>query len=100
MLVTSFVSRGMIALPAALALMLGADLGTTLAVQALSIDLGALAPLLLLAGVVVDRMAGRPQLRRRSAEALIGLGLILLALGLIVAASAPLRESEVTALVL
>ena len=37
MLVTGFVARGLIALPAALALMLGADLGTTLAVQALSL---------------------------------------------------------------
>ena len=47
MLVSCFVARGLIALPAALALMLGADLGTTLAVQALSVDLGALMPLLL-----------------------------------------------------
>ena len=38
MLVTSFVARGLVALPAALALMLGADLGTTLAVQALSVE--------------------------------------------------------------
>ena len=38
MLVGSFVTRGLIALPAALALMLGADLGTTLAVQALSVE--------------------------------------------------------------
>src|SRR5690554_4002842 len=42
MLLTGFVGRGMIALPPALALMLGADLGTTLAVQALSLDIGAL----------------------------------------------------------
>ena len=41
MLLTSFVTRGLIALPAALALMLGADLGTTLAVQALSFNLAA-----------------------------------------------------------
>ena len=40
MLLAAFVTRGLIALPAALALMLGADLGTTLAVQALSVDLG------------------------------------------------------------
>ena len=50
--VTGFVTRGLIALPAALALMLGADLGTTLVVQALSVDLAAAMPLLLLAGVV------------------------------------------------
>jgi phosphate:Na+ symporter len=99
MLLASFVGRGMIALPAALAMMLGADLGTTLAVQALSINLGALAPLLLIAGVVLHRMA-RQTRTAQVGRLLIGLGLILLALGLIVAASTPLRDSEVTTLVL
>ena len=56
-------------------------------------------PLLLLAGVVPAAWPGG-RARRRSGRMLIGFGLILLALGLIVAASAPLRGSEVTALVL
>ena len=99
MLVGSFVTRGLIALPAALALMLGADLGTTLAVQALSVNLGALMPLLLLAGVVLGRMAERPR-AQQVGRMLVGYGLILLALGLIAAASAPMRSSEVTMLVL
>ena len=42
--------------------MLGADLGTTLAVQALSLDLGALMPLLLVAGVALARLAERPRI--------------------------------------
>jgi phosphate:Na+ symporter len=98
-LVTAFVTRGLVALPAALALMLGADLGTTLVVQALSVNIGAAAPLLLLVGVVLARMAGRPK-AAQVGRMLIGFGLILLALALIAAASAPMRESEVTALVL
>ena len=52
--------RGLVALPAALALMLGADLGTSLAVQALSLDLGALVPLLLIAGVALARASAAP----------------------------------------
>ncbi len=99
MLVASFITRGLVGLPAALALMLGADLGTTLAVQALSVNLGALTPLFLLAGVVLGRMAGRPR-TMQVGRILLGLGLILLALSLIVAASAPLRTSEITTLVL
>ena len=83
----------------AVALMLGADLGTTLAVQALSVNLGALMPLLLLAGVVLGRMAERPR-AQQVGRMLVGYGLILLALGLIAAASAPMRSSEVTMLVL
>ena len=99
MLLTGFVGRGLIALPAALALMLGADLGTTLAVQALSLDLSAVTPLLLVAGVAVHRLAESAR-AGQVGRMLIGFGLILLALALIVAASAPLRASEVTALVL
>jgi phosphate:Na+ symporter len=98
-LVTSFITRGMVALPAALALMLGADLGTTLVVQALSVDLAAAIPLLLGAGVVLARRPERPR-ASQVGRMLIGLALILLALGLISAASAPMRASEVTALVL
>jgi phosphate:Na+ symporter len=89
----------MIALPTALALMLGADLGTTLAVQALTFDIKAVAPLALLAGVALHRLSVQPR-TAQVGRLLIGFGLILLALGLIVAASTPLRGSEVTALVL
>ena len=98
-LVTGFAASGLIALPAALAVMLGADLGTTLAVQALSVDLGALMPLLLVAGVALSRLAERPRLAEVG-RLLVGLGLILLALRLVAAASAPMRDSEVTMLVL
>ena len=97
-LVTSFVARGLVALPAALALMLGADLGTTLVVQALSVELAAAVPLLLFAGVVLARMAGRPR-TAQVGRMLIGFGLICWR-SLIAAASAPMRGSEVTALVL
>ena len=99
MLLVSFVGRGLIALPAALALMLGADLGTTLAVQALSFDLSAVIPVLLIAGVAISRMSAG--LRAGQIGRLcIGFALILLALSLIVGASEPLRESPVTSLVL
>jgi phosphate:Na+ symporter len=99
MLVIGFVRRGLIALPAALALMLGADLGTTLAVQALSLNLAALIPVLLIAGVVLARVSSRPRLADVG-RMLVGLGLIVLALKLVVLASAPMRDSEVTGLVL
>ena len=97
-LVMGFITRGLIALPAALALMLGADLGTTLAVQALSLDVRALIPILLIAGVALAR-ASRPT-TEQVGRLLVGIGLILLALGLIVSASAPMRASATVALVL
>ncbi|WP_299129909.1 Na/Pi cotransporter family protein [uncultured Amaricoccus sp.] len=94
-LLIGFLRRGMIALPAALAMMLGADFGTTLVVQALSFDLKALIPAFLVVGVVLAKATGAPR-AQQVARALIGLGLMLLALGLVVSASAPLRDSGLT----
>jgi len=48
---TSFSARGLVELVPGLAVMLGANIGTTLIVQALSFDVSALAPVLFLAGV-------------------------------------------------
>ena len=52
MIASSFVSQNLIALPAALAIMLGADVGTALLAQAFSLDLRWLSPLLILFGVI------------------------------------------------
>ncbi len=98
LLLTTLTSRGLVALPEALALMLGADLGTTLVVQALSFNLRFLIPLLLLAGVITARIGdGRP---KQIGRILVGFALILLALGMIVAASDPLRDNPGVAQIL
>ena len=99
LMVVSFASRELIALAPALALMLGADVGTTLVAQLLSLDLGWLSPALILAGLVsfLSVSGGR---RRHLGRAVIGLGLMLLSLDLIVRASTPLRELETFMLVL
>src|SRR5512137_1745845 len=52
LLVSSFVGQGLITTSAALAVMLGADVGTALMVQFFSLNLTWLAPLLIIAGVV------------------------------------------------
>jgi len=93
LLVVSFAGRGLIAVAPALAIMLGADLGSTLVVQALSFDISALSPGLILVGVV-SFLAGRSAQWRHVGRVLIGLGLMLMALSLVVAASAPLRDSQ------
>jgi phosphate:Na+ symporter len=49
LMVASFAANGFVALVPALAVMLGANVGTTLIVQALSFDVSRLSPLLLLA---------------------------------------------------
>jgi phosphate:Na+ symporter len=94
LLVASFAGRGVVATAPALAVMLGADLGSTLVAQVLSFKLHWLAPLLILAGVVTHNYAERSSYHGLGRVA-IGLGLMLLALQLILAASAPLREAAI-----
>lgn len=92
LLTTSFAGSGLIATAPALAIMLGADIGTSLAAVFLSRDLSWLSPLLIFVGVIVFLSK-----QRTSAEHLgrvgIGLGLMMLALQLIVAAARPLTQT-------
>ena len=99
LIVSSFAGRGLIAGVAGLAIMLGADVGTTLVAQILSFDLRWLSPLALAIGVFTF-LASEKSRRRSLARSAIGLGLILLSLQMIVAASAPLRDSETFILLL
>ena len=99
LLVTSFAGRGMIGLAAALALMLGADVGSTLVVQALSFDLKAMIPLLLMAGVAAFMMSSSATIRQVG-RILIGLALMILSLGMIVASTSTLRDNGTLTFVL
>jgi phosphate:Na+ symporter len=89
MMTSSFVGQGLITLPAALAVMRGADIGTSMMSVLFSVDLSWLSPLLIFIGVVlfVSRQAGTAG---RVGRVLIGLGLMLLALRLVVEATEPL----------
>ena len=92
LMATSFTAAGTLSLAPALAVMLGANIGSTLVVQLLSFDTSLAMPVMLLVGVVVFRL--RDDSRFESIGcALIGLGLMLLALGLL---SASLDHMEAT----
>jgi phosphate:Na+ symporter len=93
LIASSFVSQNLIALPAALAIMLGADLGSALLAQLFSLDLRWLSPLLILFGVIffLSRRTTKPGQIGRVA---IGLGLMLLALQLVMAATKPITEAQ------
>lgn len=96
LIVSSFTARNVLTPTAALAAMLGADVGTSLVAQFLSFDLRWLSPLLVLVGVIAFMTAEAGQ-RRHLGRAAIGLGLMLLALKFIITASTPLRESAALA---
>jgi phosphate:Na+ symporter len=90
LMVASFASAGFVALVPALAAMLGANVGTTLIVQALSFDVSRASPLLLLGGVVMFR-AGAARTRDIGRVA-IGLGLMLIALSTLLQIITPYED--------
>jgi phosphate:Na+ symporter len=89
----SFVGQNLMALAPALAIMLGADVGTSLVVQLFSFNLSWLSPLLIGVGVLfhLSRKATRAGQVGRIA---IGLGLIILALQIILQAARPLTGAD------
>jgi phosphate:Na+ symporter len=92
LIVASFVAQGLIPTGSALAVMLGADIGTSLMAVVFSFDLSWLSPLLIVVGVFTFISSEHTNLGRLGRVA-IGLGLITLALHLIVAATKPLTQS-------
>lgn len=93
LLVAGFAGRGRIATAGALAVALGADLGTALAAQILVLDIRDLAPAAILAGLVLFRLEPSKGIRD-AGRGLIGFGLVLTALHLILGVAATMRESE------
>jgi len=92
LIASSFVSQNLMGLAPALAIMLGADVGTSLVVQLFSFDLSWLSPLAIGGGVILhlSRKATRiGQIGRIS----IGVGLIILALQMILQATRPLTQA-------
>jgi phosphate:Na+ symporter len=88
LMITSFAARGLVALVPALAIMLGANIGTALIVQILSFNVTAVAPVLFLIGVGAFRLGKRSPTRDLGRVA-IGLGLMLLALHILLDTLAP-----------
>lgn len=101
LIVASFSGRKMITGAAALAVMLGADVGTTLVAQLLTFDLSWLMHTMLISGFIIYKVfENKPGRLAHFGKMLIGLGLMLLALSLIKAGAGPLRESDVLPVVL
>ena len=92
LIVASFVGQGLVTSGAALAVMLGADVGTALMTVVFSFDLSWLSPLLIFAGVVMFASRENSAVGRIG-RVLIGLGLITLALQLIIGATKPMTDS-------
>jgi phosphate:Na+ symporter len=91
LMATSFAASGFLDLVPGLAVMLGANVGTTLVVQIFSFNIATVAPIFILGGVVLFNRWHEGHLKNLGRMA-IGLGLMLLALHLLVATMASLEK--------
>lgn len=100
MIISSFVGRGLMTIGAGLAVMLGADVGTTLVAQVLSFDFTWIAPLMMLTGYIVFSIYQEKGRGEHIGTVLLGLGMMLFALSFIKASGEPLKISESLPLIL
>ncbi|MEO4017104.1 Na/Pi cotransporter family protein [Pseudomonas rossensis] len=99
LMATSFTAAGTLGLAPALAVMFGANIGSTLVVQLLSADISILTPIVLLTGLTVFRL--RDDSRFESVGcALIGLGLMLMALHMLGSTLADVEGTPVFQLIM
>src|ERR1700730_12982919 len=92
LMATSFAAGGLVPLVPALALTLGANVGSTLIVQVLSFNVAAAAPVFVLAGVIAFRRGARTRTRDLGRVS-IGIGLMLLALHILLDSLAPAEQA-------
>ncbi len=95
LMTASFLASGVMELVPALAVILGANVGTTLIVQVLTFDIAAVAPIFVLGGFIAYNRGGKTRTRDLGRVA-IGVGILLLALHLIVGTIGPIEKTAPT----
>jgi len=99
MIVSSFAARNVITISSAIAVMLGADVGTTLAAQIISFDIKWLVPVLLFAGYVTTKVWDESHYKHVG-RAMVGLALIFISLSIIRDVASPIgQEAGLKALI-
>src|ERR1700692_2229256 len=92
LITSSFTAEGLGGLVSALAIMLGANVGTTLIVQVLSFNIAAAAPVLFIVGLVAFRTGPRSRIKDIGRVS-VGLGVSLLALHILLETLAPAENA-------
>lgn len=100
LILASFADKGMISVAAAIAVIIGADVGTTVLAQIFTFDLSLVTPVLLIVGIVMHMIYEHGGKLRQAARITIGLGFILMSLSIIREAGIPLKESSVLPLIM
>ena len=99
LIVTAFAGQGLVNASTGLAIVLGADVGTTLVAQLFSLNMSMLMPVFMVMGFILYSIEHSGRIKNVG-RILIGLSLMLMALAMIREAAEPLRESKVLPLIL
>ncbi len=92
-MVVGLVNAGIMNLTQSVGIIMGADIGTTITAQLVSINLTALAPFSIALGVVINLSTKNAKVKKYS-EILIGFGILFLGMDIMKSACKPLRSYE------
>ena len=92
-MVVGFVNTGMMTLSQAVWIIMGANIGTTITGQLISLDIGALAPLFAFFGVAAIVFLKSPKINYIG-QILAGFGVLFIGMDMMGASMAPLKESQ------
>ena len=95
-LTASFVGRGLMTVATGLAVVIGADIGTSLVAKVLSFDLGWVGPFLLSVGIIFHLIYDDGSRHRFLARILLGIGFIIMGLGIVRETATNLLEHSET----
>ncbi|PID82347.1 MAG: sodium-dependent phosphate transporter [Clostridiales bacterium] len=90
-MVVGFVNAGIMTLKQAVGVIMGANVGTTITGQMVSIDIVKYAPIFLAIGLIVSATSESPR-RKNISQILIGVGILFIGMGYLKEAVRPLRE--------
>ncbi|MEG0842841.1 MAG: Na/Pi cotransporter family protein [Romboutsia sp.] len=92
-MVVGFVNAGIMTLPQAAGVIMGANIGTTITAQLVSFDLNGMAPVALGIGIILYLFGNKPK-TKHIAEILIGFGILFTGMDFMKNAVAPLKEYQ------
>ncbi|MDV4150186.1 Na/Pi cotransporter family protein [Clostridium sp. AL.422] len=92
-MVVSFVSAGLMTLAQAVGVIMGANIGTTITAQMVSLDLDAIAPIFVGVGAIILLVAKKKKVRDIASIAL-GFGILFLGMGAMSTAMQPISEAS------
>lgn len=93
-MVVSFVNSGLMTLSQAAGVIMGANIGTTMTSQLVAFNLSEVAPLFLMAGVIMVMFCKKPMVKKVG-EVVLGFGVLFMGLSAMSGSMASLRESPV-----